>query len=131
MTIYWVEKSNYEHLNPCLNKGLTAISKLQMQFTSFLKVFKIIEIWKSDHDLTNVTGTSYHWCYLITDVDQLPNESTKLLNILFKKLWIWYCMLNNSRKFETFWNSLFGDKSIWYRWIQDVKIKFASAINIK
>ena len=29
------------------------------------------------------------------------------------------------------WNSLFNDKSVWYRCIQDVGIKFASAINIK
>ena len=33
----------FEHLKSHLNKGLTVISKLQMQFTSFLKVFKIIE----------------------------------------------------------------------------------------
>ena len=33
----------FEHLKSYLNKGLTVISKLQMQFTSFLKVFKIIE----------------------------------------------------------------------------------------
>ena len=37
------EKLNNEHLKPHLNKGLTAISKFQMQFTRFLKVFKIIE----------------------------------------------------------------------------------------
>ena len=30
----------YEHLKPYLNKDLTAISKLQMQFTSFSKGFQ-------------------------------------------------------------------------------------------
>ena len=79
--------------------------------------------WKSEVDLTNVTGTSYHWCHLITDVSdaimhQLPNESMKLLNILYHS----YHMLN--RKIETFWNSLYDDKS------KDVG-KFAGAINIK
>ena len=37
-----VEMLNNEHLKPYFKKGLTAISKLQMQF-SILKVFKIIE----------------------------------------------------------------------------------------
>ena len=51
---------------------------------------KLLKIWKSELDLTNVTGTSYH-CHLVTDVNdeimhQLSNESTKLLNILFKNL---------------------------------------------
>ena len=41
-------------------------------------------------------------------------------------------MLNYSRNIEIFWNSLFDDKSIWYRCIQqDVEIKFTSAKNIK
>ena len=89
--IIWVEKLNYEHLKPYLNNGFTVISKLHMQFTSFLKVFKIIEIWKSELDLTNIAGTSYHWCFLIAGVNdaiihQLPNESTELSNILFKNL---------------------------------------------
>ena len=61
---------------------------------------------------------------------QLPNESTKLLNILFKNLCEWYCMLNYNRKIDTIWNSLFDDKSSYLRCIQDVVIKFASAINI-
>ena len=39
-------------------------------------------------------------------------------------------MLNYIRKIETFWNSLFDDKYIWYRCIQDVQIKFAGAIKI-
>ena len=49
--IIWVGNLNYEHLKHLktyLNKGLTTISKLQMQFTGFVKVFKIIEnleIW--------------------------------------------------------------------------------------
>ena len=34
---------NNENLKPYLSKGLIAISKLQMQFTSFLKVSNIIE----------------------------------------------------------------------------------------
>ena len=38
-----VEKLKYEHLKPYLNKSLTAISKLQMQFANFIEVFKIIE----------------------------------------------------------------------------------------
>ena len=42
----------------------------------------------------------------------------------------WYCMLNYTRQIETFWSPLFDDKSIWYGCIQDVEIKFASAINI-
>ena len=118
-----------------LTKGLTVISKLQMDFTGFLKVFKIIEnleIWAwSD---CYVTGTFYQWCH-ITDANdaimhQLPNESTKLLNILFKNLCEWYCMLNYNRKIDTIWNSLFDDKSSYLRCIQDVVIKFASAINI-
>ena len=50
-------------------------------------------MWRSELDLTNVTGTSYHQLHLITNVidaimHQLPNESTKLLNILFKNLWM-------------------------------------------
>ena len=37
-----VEKLNNEHWKPYFKKGLTALSKLQMQF-SILKVFKITE----------------------------------------------------------------------------------------
>ena len=40
----------------------------------------------------------------------------------------WYHMLNYSRKIETFWNSLFDDKSISYRCIQDAEISFASEL---
>ena len=43
----------------------------------------------------------------------------------------WYRMLSYSRNIEAVWNSLFDDKSIWYRCIQDLEIKFTSAINIK
>ena len=74
------------------------LTRIWLQFQNFkcnLLAFwtfsKLLKIWKSELDLTNVTGTSYHWCHLITDVndeimDQLSNESTKLLNILFKNL---------------------------------------------
>ena len=81
----WVEKLNYQPLKPYPNKGLTAILKLQMQFTIAFKSFsKSFKIWKSELDLANVTGTSYYWCHLITDANdaimhQLPNESTKLV----------------------------------------------------
>ena len=40
-------------------------------------------------------------------------------------------MFNYNRKIKIWWNSLFNDKSIWYRCIEDVIIKFATAINIK
>ena len=32
---YLSREANYEHLKPYLNKGVTAISKLQIQFTVF------------------------------------------------------------------------------------------------
>ena len=60
---------------------------------------------------------------------QLQNESLKLLNILFKNLWI-VSMFNYNRKIETSGNSLFDDKSIWYSCIQNVVIKFLGAINM-
>ena len=65
---------------------------------AFQRFSKSLKIWKSELNLSNVTGTSYHWCHLITDVNdaimhQLPNEPTKLLNI-FKNLWmVWYAQL--------------------------------------
>ena len=40
-------------------------------------------------------------------------------------------MLNYGRNVEKFWNSLFDDKSIWYRCIQDSENQFANAVNIK
>ena len=94
-----------------------------------------MKTWKSELDLTNVTGTSYHWCHLITDVNdtimhQLSNEPTKLLKILFKNLWM---VLHAQLQWKN-WDILkllFDDKFIWYRCMQDVVIKFSSAINIK
>ena len=57
----------------------------------YILAFKTTENLKIELDLTIVTGTSHHWCYLITDVNdtimpQLPNEFTKLLNISLKLL---------------------------------------------
>ena len=122
-------------MKPHFNRCFTAISKLQMQFHSFLSFQKSLKIWKSEFDLTNFTGTFYHWCHLIINVNdaimqQLQNESTRLLNILLKNLWL-VSMLKYKRKIETFWNPLFDDKSAWYRCIQNVVIRFAGAINKK
>ena len=125
---------NYEHLKLHFSKGLTAISKFFAVY-GLSKGFQ--NHWKSEiWAWSNVTGTSYHWCHLITDVSdaimhQLPNESTKLLNILFKNLGMVSHVQLYSRNIDTFWNSLLNDKSIWYRCIQDVNKKFASAINAK
>ena len=57
---------------------------------AFYRFPKSLKISKSELDLTNVTGKSYHWCHLLTDVNnammhQLSIDPTKLLKILFKK----------------------------------------------
>ena len=80
-----------EYLKPYLNKGLTAIFKCS--FLVLYRFSKSLKIWKSELDLTNVIGTFYHWYHLITDANdaimhQPLNESTKLLKILFKNLWM-------------------------------------------
>ena len=122
-------------MKPYFNKGVTAISKLQMQFTSFLKVFKTIEnleiwVWSNFIGIYILSLLSSHyWCHWCKYAPT-PNESTKILNILFKNLWM-VSLLNCNRKIETFWNSLFCDKSIWYRCIQNVVTKFTGAINVK
>ena len=36
------------------------LKKGETQFTSFLKVSKSLKIWKSELEMTNVAGTSYH-----------------------------------------------------------------------
>ena len=78
----------------------TFVTRVWLQFQNFkcsllafLSLSKSLKMCKSELDMTAVTATSYHWCHLFTDVNdvimyQLPNESTKLLNILFKNLWM-------------------------------------------
>ena len=71
------EMLNYKHLKPYLNKGLTAISKLQYSLLAFWRFSKSLKICKSEPHLINITGTFYDWCHLITDfkdavMHQLP-----------------------------------------------------------
>ena len=105
----WVEKVNYEHFKQYLNKGSTAISRPQVQFTSFLKVFKMIEnlslIW-----LTLLVHLVTDVILLLMSVMQLCTNNQMNQQNVFEKSCLktceWYRMLKystveNLRRSET------------------------------
>ena len=102
-----------------------------MHFTSSLKVFEIIEnleIWAWCYYCywyVLSLMSSYYWCQWCNYA-----STTKWIQKTFKyllKTYEWYHILIYGRNIETPWNSLFddNDKSILYRFIQEVECQFA------
>ena len=77
--------------NHILTRVWLQFQNFKYSLLAFWRLSKSLKICKSEPDLINVTGTFYDWCHLITGfkdavMHQLPNETTKLLSILFKNL---------------------------------------------